>query len=84
MEPTYKSGDILFINNFFYFLSNPQVSDIVVLKDPKTGKLIVKRIAKIKDNTYFLLGDNESESTDSRHFGYVKKKQIVGKVIYKL
>lgn len=84
MEPAYKSGDILFVNKFFYFFRNPQVSDIVVLKDPRDAKLILKRIAKIRDNTYFVLGDNEAESTDSRHFGFINKKQIMGKVIYKL
>lgn len=84
MEPTHKSGDTLLVNRLFYFFKNPQVNDIVVLKDPRDAKLILKRITEFKNNRYFVLGDNKSESTDSRHFGWIGKKQIVGKVIYKL
>lgn len=33
-------------------------------------------------NEYFVLGDNFSESTDSRYFGAIDKNQIIGKVIF--
>ena len=83
MEPNYTSGDILLVTQLFYFFRNPVVSDIVVLKDPRDKKHILKRITKIDDENMFVLGDNQSESTDSRHFGFVHKKQVIGKVIYK-
>lgn len=38
---------------------------------------------QIPDNTYFLLGDNRSHSSDSRDFGPVPKSSIVGKVIFR-
>ena len=34
---------------------------------------------KIKDDNYFLVGDNRNNSTDSRTFGSINKKDIVGK-----
>lgn len=34
---------------------------------------------KIKDDNYFLVGDNRNNSTDSRAFGSINKKDIVGK-----
>ena len=36
------------------------------------------------DKYYFVLGDNLSESTDSRVFGWVGERDIVGKVIYRI
>ncbi len=37
---------------------------------------------KLKRNEYFLLGDNLDMSFDSREFGQVNKKNIIGKTIY--
>lgn len=38
---------------------------------------------KIKDGQFFVLGDNRSNSRDSRIFGPIKKGDIVGKVIFR-
>jgi len=38
----------------------------------------------LKENEYFVLGDNRLHSLDSRIFGPVKKDQIVGRVILRL
>ena len=39
-------------------------------------------IVYLKDNDYFLLGDNFYNSYDSRQFGFVHFDQIKGKLIY--
>ncbi len=36
---------------------------------------------KVPKNSYVVMGDNRTESTDSREWGYVKKELIVGKGI---
>ena len=55
--------------------------DLVVLNHPiKKETLIIKRVVLKKSNLIDLRGDNQYESSDSRDFGMVSKKQILGKV----
>lgn len=79
MEPSLSSGQLLVIVKLFQSLKK---GEIVVLKDPRTRCLLVKRIQEINNNTYYVVGDNKKESTDSRDFGWITRKDIIGKVIY--
>lgn len=81
MLPTFKSGDVILVNRFSYLFSKPKVGDVIVLKKKK---FIIKRITKINKNRLFIKGENKKESTDSRNFGWVDRKEIIGKVIYKI
>jgi len=79
MSPTLYDGDIV---TFEYRLNQEYViGDIILANHPfKRNNIIVKRISKInKSGDYFLEGDNPSihESSDSRSFGYIKKKYIL-------
>lgn len=65
-----------------WLFGNLRTGNIVVLKDPRNGRLLVKRIMQIDKEKLFVEGDNKKESTDSRHFGWVSKEFLVGKVIY--
>jgi len=92
MKPTLNNGDIVIIKKYNLSLDN---GDIVVAK--KNGNIIIKRIAgiqndsvkigdfetKLKENEYFLVGDNSEHSIDSRHeeIGVIKREEIIGKVI---
>lgn len=79
MQPTIKDGTAVLINRLAYLLKKPKIGDIVVLK---RQKYIIKRIAAIKKEQVFVIGDNKKESNDSRHFGWIGKDNILGKVIY--
>lgn len=81
MNPTFKSGDAVLVNRLAYFFGTPKVGNIIVLK---RQKYIIKRITAIKKEQVFVIGDNKKESTDSRKFGWIDRKEIVGKVIFKI
>lgn len=77
MLPTLKPGqDVLVLCRFFEL----KVGDIVAVKVNSTE--MIKRIQKVLDREYFVVGDNQKESTDSRNFGWIKKEEIIGKVIW--
>ena len=40
-------------------------------------------VLQLKDNEYFMMGDNRPYSSDSRSWGTVPKKDIIGKVIFR-
>ena len=79
MEPILKNGDIVLINRLAYVFSSPKKGDIIAAKINK--KVFIKRITKIDNNKFFLCGDNQKDSLDSRKFGLISKKDIIGKVI---
>ena len=75
MSPTFKDGQVvLFFRRRVY-----RPGDIVLIKHAGLEK--VKRISKLQDGKVFLLGDNQTESTDSRHFGPIDNQQLKAKAI---
>lgn len=79
MEPTLKNGDKVLVNRLSYMFKTPQKNNIVAVR--VDGKIYIKRISKIENNTFFLTGDNANDSYDSRKYGMVGREQIIGKVI---
>jgi nickel-type superoxide dismutase maturation protease len=81
MQPTLKHGEEILVKP----TENFQIGDIVVANHPfKQSVIIIKRISEINEKGLFLLGDNPIESTDSRSFGEVLKKNVLGKVVCRL
>ena len=65
--------------------TKPQVGDIVVFNSPENEDvLLVKRITEIQvENgivSYFMMGDNRDNSYDSRSYGWVNERLVVGKI----
>lgn len=79
MLPVLKNGDLVLINPN----AEIAVGDIVLARHPfKKSVKIIKRVAEIlPDEKYFLLGDNPSESSDSRSFGAIRAEDILGKAV---
>tara|TARA_B100000700_G_scaffold273699_1_gene318239 strand:- start:534 stop:842 length:309 start_codon:yes stop_codon:yes gene_type:complete len=81
MEPTILSGDLVIFNKI---KSKKQLNclkegKVIIVKHPlENNKLIIKRIFCIYKDSIRLTGDNQSSSTDSRHFGLVNLQNVYG------
>lgn len=80
MEPTLKTGQIVWVNNWAYFFNKVKTADVVVFK--KDGQELVKRVIKVDKDEIFVTGDNKTDSLDSNNFGAVSQSLIVGKVLF--
>ncbi len=90
MEPAYSAGDRLVVNRLAYRNRAPSAGDAVVLRDPAApSRLLLKRIAAAPDRVdpgphhFYVLGDNAAESRDSRQFGLIHRRDIVGRVWFR-
>ncbi len=79
MTPTLKPKSSVISFNWYYLFKEAKANDIVVAK--VDSRLIIKRITKVNGQKVWLEGDNRKESTDSRNFGWINNKQLLGKVI---
>ncbi len=82
LSPVYNDGDFVLIVKIPIFLINIRVGDIVVFKHPIYGQLIKKvHLVSDQEDKIFVVGFHEN-SVDSRQFGAISKKEILGKVIW--
>ncbi len=79
MIPTFKEGQEILISSLPYFFSSPKVGDIIAFKDKE--KFITKRIREVSKDRVLVKGDN---TKDSKEYGWINRKKIIGKVILKL
>ncbi len=74
MRPTLLPGDIVVIRKHM-----PKVGDITLAR--RGDMEVIKRVERIEGNKYYLVGDNRFESTDSRHYGFISKSDILGTIM---
>jgi nickel-type superoxide dismutase maturation protease len=81
MRPALQPGDRLLAGRWL----RPNQGDLVVLRDPEQrSTFLVKRVAAIEPNGDLVVrGDNPNVSRDSRHFGPVPRRLVVGKVVFR-
>ena len=97
MVPVIKPGTVLLVCKVFYGLrlplalgpvsgyllrwKQPKKGDVVVFYTP-LGEIAVKRCGEtMAGNMFFALGDNGSQSYDSRNYGSVPYNNIIGRVL---
>lgn len=95
MLPTLQDKQIIFVNKMAYWKNAPQNGDIVIVREPIDNIQVVKRIVGtpgtaitiedktfiLKEDEYYIEGDNRDNSIDSRAYGPIRSERIIGKVI---
>lgn len=84
MTPTLLPGDIILIDTWLTKTQSAKIGDILVFKQNDKSVVMVKRVRDIRqtgsDQEYFMTGDNQQRSTDSRSFGWITQDKLIGKV----
>jgi nickel-type superoxide dismutase maturation protease len=79
MDPGLRDGDWILARR----AGRIRVGDVVVLEAPgRPGLLVVKRVAEVRPDGYWVLGDHAAASTDSRHFGTVPT--VLARVVWRV
>lgn len=60
------------------------INDKVIDDDYAYGETSDYNKVTLKDDEYFILGDNRLISKDSRYFGPIKENEIKGKIVFRL
>lgn len=60
------------------------INDKVIDDDYAYGETTDYNKVTLKDDEYFILGDNRLISKDSRYFGPIKDNEIKGKIVFRL
>lgn len=77
MKPYLHDGDVV-----LGWRRLPREGDVAIVS--QGDRQVIKRVSSIKRGRYYLVGDNAEESTDSRHYGHVGKKDILGTIMFVL
>jgi signal peptidase I len=73
-------GDTIEIKNNVIFLNGNVLEEPYIKEDMITGDITSYTL---KENEYFLCGDNRNNSTDSRALGPIHNDDIIGKLLNK-
>jgi signal peptidase I len=90
MAPALLPGERLLFDRLAYVRNRPRAGDVVLVSHPLRPDLhLAKRLAAVPGDTlggqtlargeYWVLGDNTDESTDSREFGPVRRRDLLGR-----
>lgn len=76
--PTLRQGDIVIAKKSIYV----SPGDVVIAI--QSGREVIKRVDEISDKGIYIVGDNTSHSTDSRHYGAINAENVIGVVLFAL
>ena len=82
LSPFFLEGDFVVVSKIPFVLRKIKAGDVVVFRHPVYGTMI-KKVEHISPDgeEIFVLGTHP-ESTDSRQFGPLRRRQLIGKVIW--
>jgi signal peptidase I len=82
LSPLYREGDFVLVSKIPFLLNSIRVGDIIVFDQQDIGTMI-KRVVEIYPDSggYFVDGIHK-DSLNSHQIGLIKKRAIIGKVIW--
>jgi type IV secretory pathway protease TraF len=78
MMPKLRPGQLVIGWSF----GESKTGDVVIISHREVEK--VKRISRVDGEKLYILGDNPPKSTDSRQFGWVDRRCVIGCVVWPL
>ena len=81
MEPLLQDGDWVLVDPDAFRRRDPRRGELVVVPDPRDrARILVKRVAGTNAQGLLeLAGDNPGASTNSREFGPVEPREVLGR-----
>ncbi|MBV9579147.1 MAG: S26 family signal peptidase [Chloroflexi bacterium] len=81
MQPALRPGDRVLVLTWL----PPRTADLVVFLDPEAQRTpLIKRVEALTNQGEVIVkGDNPNVSRDSRHFGPVPRRLIIGRAVYR-
>lgn len=79
-------GDSVKIENGFVFINGNKLTELYIPQDTQSrGGSFLSEGEQITagENQYIVFGDNRNHSSDSREWGPVTRKEIIGKVVFR-
>ncbi|NEO56756.1 MAG: signal peptidase I [Okeania sp. SIO3B5] len=73
-------GDTIKIENGLVYINDQPLTENYIAEPPEYTLPIS---IKVPDNQYFVMGDNRNNSNDSHVWGFLPKKNIIGRAIFR-
>ena len=81
LTPEFQEGDFVLVSKIPFFFSSLKPGDIIAFHQPGYG-LLIKRVQSIAQDSRIEVIGSHPDSIDSRVFGPIRDKDIIGKVIW--
>jgi signal peptidase I len=79
--PMYRDGDFVLASKIPYLFGTIMPGDVVVFRHKVYGTMIKKVQSVVPDKGEIYVVGTHENSVDSRQFGTINKRDVVGKVI---
>ncbi|HEX9092314.1 MAG TPA: S26 family signal peptidase [Anaerolineales bacterium] len=81
LSPEFHEGDFVFVSRVPFWFHSPSAGDIIAFRQPGYG-LLIKRIQQTTPEVGLYVIGSHPASIDSRTFGPINQKNVIGKVIW--